>query len=935
MTTAQPAPPGVATDISERVLDVVDDVVAGLQRRRPPGPAKPDSNLERDLGLDSLALAEVVVGLEDAFGIDLPAAVLTTAATPADLARVVSSAAPRGGVHRPGAAGRPRERPAADVPSAASTLTGVLDWHCQTHPEREHLHLLTEDGKDETVTYGQLRSSGTGVAYGLLDAGVQPGDRVALMLSTGRSYFDAFAGVLFAGAVPVPIYPPSRPSRIAEHLRRHVDLLSNAGAAMLLTEPEAMGPARLLGSSVASMRRIATVEEMLRSGSPGTLPAPDPMATALIQYTSGSTGQPKGVVLSHAAVMANIRAMGEGAQVTSEDVFVSWLPLYHDMGLIGAWMGSLGLDMTAVIMSPLMFLGRPSRWLAAISDYRGTITAAPNFAYELCLRKVSERDMAGLDLSSMRMALNGSEPVVAATMERFAERFVPCGLDPGALAPVFGLAECAVGLCFPPLGRGLRVDNIVAETLRSEGRAEPARSEGGGLPIVGCGFPLPGYELRIVDGEGHELGERTEGHLEFRGPSATSGYFRNPEASAELFHDGWLVTGDLAYLADGELFITGRTKDLIIRAGRNLHPEDLETAVGRIPGVREGCVAAFGVRTAADATERLVVVAESRETAPEAAERIKAEIATLTSDLLGTSADDIVLAPSGSVPKTSSGKIRRGACAELYARGALGTRRRPVWWQVTGFALASTRPRLQRWWRAMAAAAYGLWCDAALVAVVAPTLGLLAVIPRLTWRQQLVRAAARTLMRLTGTPVRVLGGDHLDRAGPAVVVANHASWLDSLVLAAILPPGVAFVAGEVLERQAAAGFLLRRIGAVFVERSDTGHAVADAARLAALAAREWLVVFPEGGLSRLPGLRQFHLGAFVAATESGRPVLPVAVRGTRSMLPAGRRFVRRGTVTVVIAEPVPPSGAGWAGAVQLAHDVRGVLLRHCGELDVG
>ncbi len=921
--------------MSVQVLGIVDGVVADLQRRRPPGPARLESNLERDLGLDSLALAEVMVSLEDAFGIDLPAAVLATAATVGDLVRVVSGAAPRRGEHHHAVARRPRQEESLESPLDAGTLVGVLDWHCATHPDRQHLHLVDDDGSEETVTYAQLRASGGAVAEGLLAAGLRPGDRVALMLPTSRRYFDAFVGVLLAGGVPVPIYPPSRPSQIAEHLRRHVVLLSNAGAVMLLTVAEAMVPARLLRSSVESLRRIATVEALAASEPRGDLPAPDPMATALIQYTSGSTGQPKGVVLSHAAVLANIRAMGEAAEVTPDDVFVSWLPLYHDMGLIGAWMGSLCLDMTAVIMSPLTFLARPSRWLAALSEYRGTITAAPNFAYELCLRKVSDADMAGLDLSCVRMALNASEPVVAGTVERFAARFAPYGLNPGALTPVFGLAESAVGLAFPPLGRGLHVDHVAADPLRREGRAEPVAAGAGALAIVGCGRPLPGYELRVVDDSGRAVGERTEGRLEFRGPSVTSGYFRNAEATAALFHDGWLVTGDLAYLADGELFITGRTKDLIIVAGRNLHPEDLETAVGRIPGVREGCVAVFGVRRADDATERLVVVAESREASPEVGERIRRDIAALAVELLGTAADDIVLAPPGSVPKTSSGKIRRAACAELYEGRLLLNRRRPSWWQVAGFVIASGGPRLRRRWREAGAVLYGLWCGVALVAVVAPTLGLLAVVPRPAWRRRLVRGAARALMWLTGTRVGVLGGDHLGVPGPSVVVANHASWLDSLVLTAILPPRFSFVAGEVLQGQAVAGFLLRRIGAVFVERSETGHAVADAARLAHLAREESLVVFPEGGLSRAAGLRPFHLGAFVAATEAGRPVVPVAVRGTRSMLPAGRRLMRRGSVTVVVSDAVLPSGEGWAGAVQLAHEVRGVLLRHSGEPDLG
>jgi acyl-CoA synthetase (AMP-forming)/AMP-acid ligase II len=271
--------------------------------------------------------------------------------------------------------------------------------------------------------------------------------------------------------------------------------------------------------------------------------------------------------------------------VSSTDVFVSWLPLYHDMGLIGAWLTSLHFGFPLVVMSPLRFLARPARWLQAIHEHGGTISGGPNFGFELCLRRIDDDELEGSTSQSWRIAFNGAEPVSPDTVTRFAERFARFGLRPEALTPVYGLAECAVALTVPPLDRGARIDRVARQPLARHGRAEPADdTEKHPVRHVACGKPLPGHHVRIVDDAGRVLPDRREGRIQFRGPSATSGYYRNPQATRELFDGDWLNTGDLGYLAEGDLFVTGRTKDLIIRAGRNLHPAELEEAVGRLPG---------------------------------------------------------------------------------------------------------------------------------------------------------------------------------------------------------------------------------------------------------------------------------------------------------------------------------------------------------------
>ena len=274
------------------------------------------------------------------------------------------------------------------------------------------------------------------------------------------------------------------------------------------------------------------------------------------------------------------------------------------------------------------------------------MSAGPNFAYELCLAKVRDAEIEGLDLSSWRLAYNGAEPVSAATIERFGDRFAPYGFRREAMTPVYGLAESAVGLAFPPLGRGPLIDRIRRDAFVRSGRAEPAKPGELDLRFVACGQPLPGHEIRVVDAAGNELGDRREGRIEFRGPSATAGYFNNAPATRSLFHDDWLDTGDLGYMADADLYVTGRVKDVIIRAGRNLHPAELEEAVGNLKGVRKGCVAVFASPDPSGGAERLVVMAETRATGDDDTRAaLRSEIAATAVDLLGVAPDDVVLAP--------------------------------------------------------------------------------------------------------------------------------------------------------------------------------------------------------------------------------------------------------------------------------------------------
>ncbi len=924
------------------ILAVVRETLRDLNRETPRGlRVTLDSSFDRDLALDSLARVELLLRVERRFGVALPENTLQRAETPRDLLAALgsASAAPR---PPPPSARRAAPLPSEDAtaePTDAGTLLEALDWHLREHADRTQIIYLSDAGEEE-ISYAALQAGAMALAAGLQHEGLAPGQAVAIMLPTSPQYFHAYFGILRAGGIPVPIYPPARLSQIEEHVRRHAGILANAQAAILITVPEAMAVGRLLEANVPGLRRVVTPAGLAAARGEAVALAVAADDIAFIQYTSGSTGDPKGVVLTHANLLANIRAIGEALRVAPRDVFVSWLPLYHDMGLISAWLASLYFGNPLVVMSPLAFLARPERWLWAIHRHRGTLTAAPNFAYELCLKRANDEQLEGLDLSSMRFMANGSEPVSPDTLERFAARFGRYGFDPRAMAPVYGLAEATVGLCVPPPGRGPLIDRIRRDPFVRQGKALPAAPEDANpLRFVACGRPLPGHQVRVVDATGLELGERAEGQLEFKGPSATRGYFRNPRQSERLLHGEWLDTGDRAYIAEGDVYLTGRVKDIIIRGGRNIYPHELEEAVGALAGVRKGCVAVFGSPDPRSGTERLVVLAETRENAPAAREAVREAIVRLTVDVLGEPPDEVVLAPVHTVLKTSSGKLRRSACRELYEAGLVGARSRAAWWQLVRLAARAILPQARRWLALGGEILYAAWA-LALFWLIAPLTWLLtAAMPRPAWAWALGRAAARTFLKLCGTRLAVRGLENLPRGTPNVLVSNHASYMDGVILVAALPRHYSFVAKRELREQFVPRVYLERLGAEFVERFAAQQSAEDASRLAAVAARgRSLAFFPEGTFTRVPGLRPFHLGAFSAAVQAGVPVVPVAIRGSRTLLRDGQWLPRRAALVVTIGAPIaPPADAPDAfGAEVVLRDLaRAEIQRHCGEPALG
>jgi 1-acyl-sn-glycerol-3-phosphate acyltransferase len=922
----------VAARLSRLVRDLVWELHPHMQRRIA---VTLDSDLDRDLGLDSLGRAELVLRIDRAFKVRLPDQLLSDASTPRDLLQALVAVAPDRAATTEGLPSELTELPEVIAPFSAATLIGVLAHHVHAHGDRPHVLLWRSENDEQTISYDELDRESRAVAAGLIERGVAPGDRVAIMVPTEAAFFEAFFGVLYAGGVPVPVYPPFRRAQVEDHLRRQATILSNAGASLLIIGSEIRTVGQLMLGLAEDLRHVETVKELSRAGAiEQPLPA-GPGTIALIQYTSGSTGDPKGVVLTHANLLANIRAMGEAVAASSADVFVSWLPLYHDMGLIGAWLGALHYGVPTVIMPPLAFLADPARWLRAIGHHRATLSAAPNFAYELCCKNVHDEDIKGLDLSSLKMIMNGAEPVSAATIARFAARFAKFGFPPKAMAPVYGLAENSVGLTFPPVGRGPIVDRVERSAISRDGQARTAQPvDATALEFVACGQPIAGHEVRIVDEAGVELPERTEGRLQFKGPSATRGYFRKEEKTKALFDGEWLESGDRAYIANGDVFITGRIKDMIIKAGRNIYPHELEELVGGVEGVRKGGVAAFPSTLGGAGTERLVLLVETRLTDSSKIEALRSRIIEVAKTQLDMTPDEVVLAPPRTVPKTSSGKLRRSAARSLYESGSLSKKGYALWWQLTRLSLSGfghrTR-RLQRrifdllyagyWWAMLVAGASMTWCAVLLL-------------PRRSWRHQATRHLARTFMWLTGLSPKV----DMEEPIPArnvLLAVNHSSYLDPVVLSTVIPGPLSFVAKAELAGQRIAGPFLRRIGTLFVRRSDVQGGVEDTRNvLEASLSGERIVSFPEGTLTRMPGLLGFQLGSFLVAVEAGIPVVPIVISGTRSALRGGQWFPRPSTIVVHIGKAVRADGSDFSAAIRLRDAVRARMLALCGEPDL-
>ena len=547
----------------------------------------------------------------------------------------------------------------------AQSVSEIVQRWAERAPERTCLSFYERGEVTDRLTYGDLARRASAHARLVRRRGLHQGDAVVLLAHSAPGFVAAFLGAQEAGLLAVPCPPPEPLESARRVAQRVTEILSQCRARALLNPAPASVDAEL-GPALAQ----AGIE-VLASPEPGAIdPAEagaesaDRFPLAYCQFTSGSGGRAKGVLLTDESVAANIRAMVEAYRISSDDVLVTWLPLFHDMGLVGYILMPLVLGCAGHVMSPLAFIARPASWLSLISRVRGTMGGAPNFAYALCARKVSDEERAGLDLSSWRVACNGSEPVTRSAVDAFVRRFTPCGFRPQAMLPCYGLAEDTLCATSRRPGEGARFEEVMREGLEREGVAWP---EAPGSIVTSLGRPLPGHQIVVLDGDGRPLADRQVGEIAIRGESVMHGYLPGTEGDVALTPDGRLLTGDLGYVADGEIFVVGRKKDLIICAGRNYPPGDLEEAAASIPGVRPGRAVAFSVP--GEESERVVLAVERREEWAGDSGALKAAIRNAVFTAMRLTPDEILLLPRNTLPLTSSGKVMRPEARRLYLLG--------------------------------------------------------------------------------------------------------------------------------------------------------------------------------------------------------------------------------------------------------------------------
>jgi fatty-acyl-CoA synthase len=521
----------------------------------------------------------------------------------------------------------------------------------------------------DRVPWGRLYEDACRMAAVLQGRGVGPGNRVALVGSTSRPLVTALEACWLAGAAV--ILPPLR-TRLepeAEFRQRTMERLSIGDVSAIVGDPE-----HAQAVTDAALPAPVLLPDLVEgaagpAGSDYERPPDDPERTAILQFTSGSTADPKGVVIPERCLLDNLDAVVDRAPLeVGEDVIVSWLPMYHDMGLVYNVALAVTTGVDFVLAPPARFIASPASWMEWMTEFGGTWTIGPNFSLAIGARLL--RGSSTLDLSRCRRLGSGSEPVDPDVMHAFAAAAAAHKLDPGCLYAGYGMAEATVAVSFAAPGTGFAADVVDAEGLELEGRAHPVGADNaGGRRLARCGPPLRGMDVRIADPEtSSRLDERTVGEIELRGPSVVPGYFRRPDATAASFRaDGWLRTGDLGYFAEGDLVLCGRIKDVIIVGGRNVFPEDLERPAQKVPGVRPGNVIAFGVEGGRKG-DTVVVVAELKEGAPAV---VRDGIATAVREAIGIRPDDVVLVAPGTLPKTSSGKLKRSACRLRYVGAEL------------------------------------------------------------------------------------------------------------------------------------------------------------------------------------------------------------------------------------------------------------------------
>jgi acyl-CoA synthetase (AMP-forming)/AMP-acid ligase II len=522
----------------------------------------------------------------------------------------------------------------------------------------------------ESWSYAQCVHDAFLVAGALQQRGLRQGDRVGIVLPTHPDFYRAFFGVIIAGGIPAALYPPVRLGKMAVWKNQTTAMLQAIACSAVLTDTRLYG---LLGHPVRqAVLRLGcfTVQELLREATRGTYVEAHSHDLAVVQFSSGTTAHPHPVALTHANILSNAQAILTSLQGDlSRHSGVSWLPLYHDMGLIGALVSAALAPGSLTLIRPEQFVARPRVWLEALTQSRATISAAPNFAFSLCTERIQDADLVGLDLSHWQIAFCGAETVHPQTLQAFTQRFAAVGFSWRALTPVYGLAEATLAVTMSPLDLPPRFTSFERHALEYDGRAVPASS---GVSLTSLGRPVFGVEVEVRDAHGHAAPPQHLGRLWVRGPGVMHGYLGQPEATAQVLQEGWCDTGDQGFFYAEDLYLFGRATDMIIIRGRNHDPAQIEHCLNGIAGLRAGCIVAFGVADVRSGTDCLVVLAEYR-VAPSSTEQARLEAESREAILASCNLHlaELVLLPPGTLPRTSSGKMRRREACRLWQAGEL------------------------------------------------------------------------------------------------------------------------------------------------------------------------------------------------------------------------------------------------------------------------
>ncbi len=552
------------------------------------------------------------------------------------------------------------------------TFSDLLKNFYEKEPQRVALYVLLSGQPDRPLTYRQLLKGAAAYARALEQHGVQPGEVVVLILQHGYELIYAFFGAILHGAIP-SIMPFLTEKLLPERYR------ADLAALVAITQPSAIVTYPDFASEVhAALQPGSSVHTVIVSDKIGAPLDPDftalggmrrsPQDIVLLQHSSGTTGLQKGVALTHQAVFNQLESYSQALRLVPEDVIVSWLPLYHDMGLIAGFLMPILWGVPLVLMSPFEWVRAPYKLLQAVSRYKGTLSWLPNFAYNFCTQKIRERDLAGVDLSSWRAISNCSEPMRYASHQAFLERFRLYGLRPAALATCYAMAENVFAVTQGGLDSPVTVDEIDRDAFQIERQARPASPGRPSIKMLSAGRPVRGTQVKVVADDGRRLPERGVGEVALRSNCMLAGYYHRPDATEQAFRDGWYLTGDYGYMVDGEVYVSGRKKDLIIVGGKNIYPQDLETLAMEVEGVHPGRVVAFGVFNEEAGTEDVVIVAEVDTEAEEERQQIAASIRQTVTRGSAVTLRNVYLTGPHWIAKTSSGKTARLANRDKYIK---------------------------------------------------------------------------------------------------------------------------------------------------------------------------------------------------------------------------------------------------------------------------